>query len=97
METGSGQNPLILQDKLQGPTGQLQSHNDQCTECQNERQRHTRLDDHQPAGQEPLTDHIVLPAEDVVAPIEGSGELIVRVSEILEAILPEAHVFEITE
>jgi hypothetical protein len=35
--------------------------------------------------------------EYIVAPIEQSWELIVRVGEIFEAILPQPHIFEATE
>jgi hypothetical protein len=36
-------------------------------------------------------------AEDVVASVEESRKLIIRISEVLEAILPQAHILEAAE
>lgn len=86
-----------MQDKLERPADQLERHDDQGAERQEERESDARLDDHQPAREEPLADHVVLPAEDVVAPVEGGRELVVGVPEVLKAILPQAHVLKAAE
>lgn len=94
---GAGQHPLVLQHKLKWPTDQLHGHYHQGPEGEQEGECDERLDDHEPAGQEPLTNHIVLVAEDVVAAVEGGRELVVRIPELFEAVLPQTHVFELAE
>jgi len=43
------------------------------------------------------TNHVSYMAEYIMASIEQSRELIVRIHEILKAIFPQAHIFEIAE
>lgn len=52
---------------------------------------------HQPWRQKPLADHVEFATEDVMAAVEQVVELVVRVSEVVEAVLPQAHVFELGE
>lgn len=90
----SRQDPFVLQNKLQRPTTQLQGHDDLGTETQQERHGYKCLHCHQPWRQKPLSYDIVLLTENVVASVKVVVELIVRVTEIVKAILPQAHIFE---
>lgn len=88
------EDPFVLQDKLQGPSAQLQGHDDLRPETQQERHGYERLHCHQPRGQQPLSNDVVLLAEDVVASVKVVVELVVGVAEVIEAVLPQPHIFE---
>ena len=63
-------------------------------EAADQRKSGEELHHHEPAGKELLPDETVLGAVERVAAVEELVELVVRVAELVEAELPEAHVAE---
>lgn len=91
------QNILVLQHESERPTAQLHRHDHLGPKAQQERHGDERLHGHQPRRQQPFADHVVLVAEHVVAAVEELVVLEVRVAELVEAVLPQAHVLEARE
>lgn len=96
-EIDARQNPLIAEHKLQRPSTQLHGHDYLSAEAEEKRHGHKGLYSHKPRGQQPLPDHKILLAEDMVAAVKWMVELIRGVPEVAEAVLPEPHVLEAGE